>query len=103
MPAARLRVVLLLAGAGAVVVLVDLLGNAGAITGAALMALGALLSASAAPRPGRGEANWWALLAAGAALAVIGVPLGLALEGLGGLLAGLGGVLVVAGVALGLP
>ncbi|MGZ8666041.1 MAG: hypothetical protein ACXWZM_02880 [Solirubrobacterales bacterium] len=103
MPRARLRVSLLIAGLGAVLVLVDLFGTASAFTGAGLMALGALLSAPAAPAPGRGEVNWWALLAAGAALALIGVPLGLALETPGGLLAGLGGVLVVISVALGLP
>jgi hypothetical protein len=43
------------------------------------------------------------MLAAGAALVVIGVPLGLWLDTPGGLLAGIGGALVVVGVALGLP
>jgi hypothetical protein len=103
MPQARLRAALLIAGLGAITVLVDLLGSAGAFAGAGLMALGALLSAPAAARPGRGEVNWWALLAGGTALALVGVPLGLALETPGGLLAGLGGVVVVAAVALGFP
>jgi hypothetical protein len=103
MPRSRLRAVLLIAGLGAVAVLVGLLGTAGAFAGVGLMLLGTLLSAPTAPRPGRGEVNWWALLAAGTALALAGVPLGLALETPGGLLAGLGGVLVVVAVALGLP
>jgi hypothetical protein len=103
MPRARLRVALLIAGLGAVLVLVDLFGTPGALAGVGLMALGTVLSAPGAPTPGRGEVNWWALLAAGAALALIGVPLGLALETPGGLLAGLGGVLDVISVALGLP
>lgn len=103
MPRARLRAALLIAGIGAIVLLVDLFGTAGAAVGAALMALGTLLSAPASPRPGETAGNWWGLLAAGAALAVVGVPLELWLETPGGLLAGLGGVLVVVGVALGLP
>ena len=103
MPRARLRTALLIAGLGAVAVLVDLLGTAGAFAGVGLMALGTLLSAPAAPSPGRVDVNWWALLAVGSALALVGVPLGLALETPGGLLAGLGGALVVVAVALGVP
>lgn len=103
MPRARLRAALLIAGIGAVVILVDLLGSAGALAGLGLILLGTLLSAPAAPGPGRGDVNWWALLAAGAALALVGVPLELALETPGGLLAGIGGALVVIAVALGLP
>jgi hypothetical protein len=103
MPRARLRAALVIAGLGAVVVLIDLVGDAGDFAGVGLMVLGTLLSASAAPRSGRGEVNWWALLAAGSALALAGVPLGLVSETPGGLLAGLGGGLVVVAVALGLP
>lgn len=102
MPKARLRAILLAAGLGALLVLVDLLGTGAAAAGAALMAIGALLSYPASPRSPDGV-NWWALLASGAALAVVGVPLGLLLEAPGGLLAGLGGALVVVAVALGLP
>jgi len=102
-PRARLRAALLIAGVGAVVILVELFDTAGAVAGAALIALGTLLSAPAAPRPGTAVVNWWGMLAAGAALVVIGVPLGLWLDTPGGLLAGIGGALVVVGVALGLP
>ena len=42
-------------------------------------------------------------MAAGAVLALLGLPLGLAVESLGGLLTAFGGVLVVVGVAFALP
>ena len=47
--------------------------------------------------------NWWALIAGGTALALIGVPLALALEGVGGVLAAIGGGLALVGVAFGMP
>jgi hypothetical protein len=100
--AGPLRVALLIAGAGALVVLVDLFGTAGALCGLGAILVGTGLSASSAPRGGTGEVNWWALLAAGAVLALMGVPLGLALETLGGVLAAIGAALVVVAVALGL-
>lgn len=103
MAAAPLRIALLAAGAGAVLVLTDLLGTPGAVTGAALIALGALFSAPARRDSRQGLGDWWPLLAAGALLAIAGVPIGLWLETPGGLLAGVGATLAVAGVALGLP
>ncbi len=103
MPEARLRGFLALAGAGAVVVLVDLLGLVGSLAGAGAMALGLILSAPAAPAPGPDRLNWWALLAAGLGLVAVGVPLGLVWSTPGGLLDAAGAALVVIAVALGWP
>lgn len=98
----RLRAVLLCAGAGAVAVLLDLFGLAGALTGLAAMAVGTLLSRRASP-PAPGELDWWRLLAAGTGLVALGVALGLGLEALGGLLAAFGAGLGVIAVALAMP
>lgn len=95
---------LLIAAAGAIVILVDLLGTAGALAG-----LGSILAATAATASGRGDragpagTRWWGLLAAGAALVAIGVPLGLVAETPGGLAAAAGAGLVVVAAALGMP
>jgi hypothetical protein len=102
-PASQLRGFLLLAGAGAVLALVNLLGTAGAAIGLGLMLVGLVLSAPAAPRSGSDRVNWWRPLAAGTLLVAIGVPLELAWETPGGLLTGVGSALVVVAVALGLP
>jgi len=98
----RLRASLLIAGTGAVLVLIDVAGVPGALAGLGLIALGLLLS-SPARRERTGELDWWRLLAAGAALVAVGIVLGLAVESLGGVLAAAGGVAVVIAVALGLP
>lgn len=103
MAAAQLRGLLLVAGAGAVLTLIDLAGTIGAGIGLGLMLIGLILTATAAPRSNAPGANWWGLMAAGVGLAVIGVPLGLLWETPGGLLTALGSGLVVVGVALGLP
>ena len=103
MPAAQLRGFLLVAGAGAVLALVNLLGTVGAAIGLGLMIAGLVLSAPAAPPSGADRVNWWVLLAAGTLLAAIGVPLELAWETPGGMLTGVGSALVVVAVALGLP
>jgi hypothetical protein len=62
-----------------------------------------VLTAPAAPESGAGGVNWWALIAGGTALALIGVPLGLALEAPGGLLTAVGGGMAMVGVAFGMP
>ena len=67
------------------------------------MAFSTILSAPAAPEPGARGLNWWALLAGGTALALIGVPLGLALEAPGGLLTAIGGGMAIVGVVFGYP
>ncbi len=99
----RLQAVLGIGGIGAALALVGLLGTAGALVGVGLMALATILTTPAAPRAGTPGLNWWALLAGGTALALIGVALGLALEGPGGLITAAGGGLVIVGVAFGMP
>jgi hypothetical protein len=84
-------------------VLVDLFGTAGALAGLGAVLTGTVLSAPAAPLPGGEGLNWWAMLAAGAGLLLVGVPVGLVLEGLGGLLAAIGAVLALVAVVLGFP
>lgn len=103
MPQRRLRASLLIAGAGAVLVLIDVGGLVAELVGVGLIALGLALAAPDRYGP-RGEApGWWRLLAAGAVLAGAGVALGQLLETPGGLLAAVGGALVVIAAALGLP
>src|SRR4051794_41935780 len=67
------------------------------------MIFSTILSAPAAPEPGARGLNWWALLAGGTALALIGVPPGLALEAPGGLLTAIGGGVAIVGGAFGFP
>ena len=71
--------------------------------GVGLMAFATVLSAPAAPEPDARGLNWWALLAGGTALALIGVPLELVLEAPGGLLTAIGGGLAIVGVVFGYP
>jgi hypothetical protein len=99
----RLQALLGIGGIGAALALVGLLGTAGAVVGVVLMALATILTTPAAPSPGSPGLNWWALLAGGTAVAMIGVVLGLALEGPGGLVTAVGGGLVIVGVAFGMP
>jgi len=94
---------LVIGGIGAALALVQLLGIAGGVVGAVLLILCTILTASAAPEPDAGGINWWALIAGGTLLTVIGVPLGLALEGPGGVLTAIGGGLALVGVAFGYP
>jgi hypothetical protein len=99
----RQQALLGIGGIGAALALVGLLGTAGGVVGVALMALATILTTPVAPRPGSPGINWWALLAGGTVLAMIGVALGLALEGPGGLITAIGGGLVIVGVAFGMP
>ena len=99
----QLQAILIIGGIGAALAVVGLFGIAAAITGVVLMILCTVLTAPAAPEPDAGGLNWWALIAGGTVLAVIGVPLGLALEGPGGVLAAVGGGLALVGVAFGYP
>jgi len=99
----QLQLSLLLAAAGAAVILLRPFGEVASYGGVAGIVAGAVLSAPYAPRadePGRG---WWTMLAAGAAITLVGAALSLLVETLGGLLAVLGCVLVAIGVALGFP
>jgi hypothetical protein len=91
---------LLAATVGAVVILLGLFGTAVSLIGLGAILAGTLLAAPAA----RGEAGgWWALLAAGAVLSVLGALLSTVSETIGGLIAVLGGVAVVTGAAIGFP
>ena len=99
----QLQAILVIGGIGAALALIHLLGVAGGIAGVALLILCTILTAPAAPESDAGGLNWWALIAGGTALALIGVPLGLALEGPGGVLTAIGGGMALVGVAFGYP
>jgi hypothetical protein len=99
----QLQALLAIGGIGAALALIQLLGLAGGLVGVGLMAFSTILTAPAAPEPGAGGVNWWVLLAGGTALALIGVPLGLALEAPGGLLTAVGGGMAIVGVSFGFP
>jgi hypothetical protein len=98
-----LQLSLLLAAAGALVILLRLFGDTASFAGLAAILAGTVLSAPYAPpsdAPGRG---WWTMLASGAAITIVGGLLSLVTETAGGLLAVLGCVLVAVAVALGFP
>ena len=99
----QLQALLVIGAIGAALALIGLLGIAGGLAGVGLMVFSTILSAPAAPEPGARGLNWWALLAGGTALALIGVPLGLVLEAPGGLLTALGGGMAIVGVVFGYP
>jgi hypothetical protein len=99
----QLQALLVIGAIGAGLALIQLLGIAGGLAGVGLMVFSTILSAPAAPEPGARGLNWWALLAGGTALALIGVPLGLVLEAPGGLLTALGGGMAIVGVVFGYP
>ncbi|HKH23733.1 MAG TPA: hypothetical protein VKA88_08920 [Solirubrobacterales bacterium] len=99
----QLQALLVIGGIGAALALIQLLGVAGGVAGVALMVICTILTAPAAPDPDADGLNWWALIAGGTALALVGVPLGLALEAPGGLLTAIGGGLAMVGIAFGYP
>lgn len=99
----QLQALLVIGGIGAALALIQLLGVAGGIVGVGLMVICTVLTARAAPDPDAEGLNWWALIAGGTVLTLIGVPLGLALEAPGGLLTAIGGGLAMVGVAFGYP
>jgi hypothetical protein len=99
----QLQALLAIAGIGAALALIQLLGVAGGLVGVGLMIVATILTAPAAPEPDAEGLNWWALLAGGTALALIGVPLGLALEAPGGLLTAIGGGMGMVGGVFGMP
>jgi hypothetical protein len=99
----QFQALLVIGAIGAGLALIQLLGLAGGLVGVGLMAFSTILSAPAAPEPGARGLNWWALLAGGTALALIGVPLSLVLEAPGGLLTAIGGGMAIVGVVFGYP
>ena len=99
----QLQALLVIGGVGAALALIQLLGVAGGLVGVGLLIICTVLTAPAAPDPEAEGINWWALIAGGTVLALIGVPLGLALDAAGGLLTAIGGALAMVGVAFGYP
>jgi hypothetical protein len=99
----QLQALLVVGGVGAALALIQLLGVAGGLVGVGLLIICTVLTSPAAPEPEAEGINWWALIAGGTVLALIGVPLGLALDALGGLLTAIGGGLAMVGVAFGYP
>ena len=91
---------LVLAGAGAVVILLGVLGTGADIAGLAAIVVGTVLTAPAGRREGNG---WWPLLAVGMVLSVLGALLALATDSVGGLVALVGGIVVITGAAFGFP
>jgi hypothetical protein len=95
-------VALAVAAAGALLVLIRLLGDAGAIAGLVAIIAGTVLAAPYAERPAA-VAGWWNMLAAGAIAVLIGTALELVADTLGGLVTALGAVAVAIAVALAFP
>lgn len=94
------QLALLIAAAGAVLIMLGRFGTGADVGGLIAIALGTVLAAPAGRGP---EGGWWSLLAAGALLSLAAPLVALASTGLGGLVALLGGVCVLAGAALGFP
>ena len=94
------RIALILAGVGAIVVMLSPFGTAGDVAGLVAIGLGTMLAAPAAREP---RGGWWGLLGSGAVLSVLGAIVSLASDTAGGILALLGGVAVLVAVALGWP
>jgi hypothetical protein len=93
---------LLIAGAGALLILVRLAGTAGAVVGLAAIVAGTVLAAPYADRRAAID-GWWNLLAIGALTVLAGTPLELVSDTVGGLITALGAILAAIAVALGLP
>lgn len=100
---AVLRLSLLLAAAGALVILLRPFGDVASFSGLAAILAGTVLSAPYAPSPDEPGRGWWTMLAGGAAITLVGAALSLVAETPGGLLAVLGCVLVAIAVALAFP
>lgn len=98
-----LQLSLLLAAAGALVILLRLFGDIASYAGVAAMIAGTVLSAPFAPPPEQPGRGWWTLLAVGAGITAAAGLLSLLSETIGGLLGVLGCVLVTIAVALGFP
>jgi hypothetical protein len=99
----QLQALLVIGGIGSALAVIQLLGIAGELVGVGLMALCTVATASAAPEQGSGGLNWWALIAGGTVLVLVGIPIGLGLDAVGGLLTAIGGGMALVGVAFGFP
>jgi hypothetical protein len=98
-----LQLWLLLAAAGAAVVLLRPFGDVASFAGLAPIVAGTVLAAPYAPTSDAQGRGWWTMLASGAAITLLAAGLSLLTETVGGLLAVLGCVLVAIAVALGFP
>jgi hypothetical protein len=98
-----LRLGLALAGVGALLVLVNLLGLPGRLAGLAAIVAGVVISAPHSEGTVGPARRWWAVLAAGAMVTLTGIVVSFAVESLGGLLTVAGGILVAVAVALSFP
>jgi hypothetical protein len=96
----REQALLLLAGAGALLIFLDL-GQEANIAALAAIALAATVT-GLGTRAGSVR-RWWPMLALGAAICVAGFLLSLLTETPGGVLTVVGGTLVVVATALGFP
>jgi hypothetical protein len=99
----RLRVLLAIAAAGAVVVLLSFLGRVAELAGVVAIVIVALLAAPRTRAGAEAGVGWPRLLGTGAVLCAIALPLSLLLDTIGGLLAGIGGALVIVAVAFAWP
>jgi hypothetical protein len=98
-----LQLSLLLAAAGALVILLRLFGDTASFVGVAAILGGVVLSAPYAPPPDAPGRGWWTMLAAGGLITTVAAGLSFVAETVGGLLAVLGCVLVAIAVALAFP
>jgi len=94
---------LLIAALGAVLVLLGPFGSGFLLAGTACLAVGIIVAAPDARRPGPYLAEWWVVLAAGGFVCVAGFGLSFASDGLGGIIAAIGAVTALVAAALGLP
>ncbi len=102
MSAERLRALLFLGAAGAVVVVLRFLPALAELGGTIAIVIATLLTAPAPADPSA-QLRWWRLLALGAVLAAVGLPVSLVLETIGGMIAGAGGALTIVGACFGWP
>jgi hypothetical protein len=97
-PSRDLRALLLVAGAGALVILIGFFGTIGAVIGLVMIAVPTVLSAASSSDEG-----WWRLLAVGAGLSILAPLVAQVAETLGGLIGVLAGILVLVAATFGYP
>lgn len=98
-----LQLSLLLAAAGALVILLRPFGDVASYAGVVAIIAGVVLSAPYSPPPEAPGRGWWTMLAAGAVITTVAAAVSLLAETVGGLLGVLGCVMVAVAVALGFP
>ena len=91
----------LIAALGAVFVLLTPFGSALLITGVSLMAVGIIVAAPDARKPGPYLGEWWVVLAAAGVVCLAGFGLSYVATGVGGFIAAAGAVVALVAVALG--